>query len=73
MRFSSSSSVAFFTNIILTDTIRTDARYIIYRQTGSGEAQLEVNFISGNNNTIKIKKTSTTYDGCTRLRIFGIK
>ena len=75
MNFSSSSNIALFTSIIRVDTIRTDYRYQIYRQTGSSkyEGSVSMWFFSDNNTDVKMSKFSATYDGCRRLRIFGIK
>ena len=75
MNFSWSSNVALFTNIIIVDTIRTDYRYIIFRTTGAGsyEGSVDLYFVSDNNTDVIINKTSSTFNGCRRLRIFGIK
>lgn len=75
MNFSASSNIALFTNIIRVDTIRTDYRYLVLRETGSGtyEGSVVLWFISDNNTDVKLSKTSATYNGCRRLRIFGIK
>ena len=73
MNFSNSKDIAWFTNIIRVDTIRKDIKYIVYRQIGSSsEGSLDVFFVSENNTDVKIRKVSKTYNGCRRLRIFGI-
>ena len=72
MNFSSSSNISLFTKIIIVDTIRTDYRYQLIRQTGSGEGSMAITFISNNNTDVKLSKVSNSYNGCRRLRIFGI-
>ena len=74
MNYTSSSNIALFTNIIRVDTIRRDIKYTIYRTaTNSNEGAVHVWFISDNNTDVKLDKSSVTYNGCRRLRIFGIK
>lgn len=75
MNYTSSSNIALFTNIIRVDTIRKDTKYTVYRTSagGSVEAALNIWFVSDNNtDVIKISKTSATFNGCRRLRIFGV-
>lgn len=75
MNFSSSSDVNLITSIIRVDTIRKDIIYLLYRQSGAGssyEGGLNIGFVSENNTDIKIVKFNAAYNGCRRLRIFGI-
>ena len=75
MNFSSSSDINLITSIIRVDTINKDIRYLVYRQAGAGssyEGGLNVSFVSENNTDVKIFKFNTAYNGCRRLRIFGI-
>lgn len=74
MNFTPSSNIYFFTNIIRADTIRTDYGYVLTRNMGTNsEGTVTIRFISDNNTDVKLKKISNVYNGCRRLRIFGIK
>ena len=75
MNYTSSSNIALFTNIIRVDTIRRNIKYTVYRTSASGsvEGALSTRFISDNNTDVIINKTSSTFNGCRRLRIFGVK
>ena len=74
MNYTSSSNISLFTNIIRVDTIRIDIKYAVYRTSGDGstEGALNIRFVSDNNTDVNISKSSTTYNGCRRLRIFGV-
>ena len=75
MNFSNANDINLITNIIRVDTIRKDNNYLVYRQLGSSSgyaAELIIGFDSEKNTDIKIYKVSQVYNGCRRLRIFGI-
>lgn len=75
MNFSRSDDINLITNIIRVDTINKDINYLIYRQVGataSYEGGLVLGFVSENNTDVTMYKFNGGYNGCRRLRIFGI-
>ena len=75
MNFSSSNDINLITSIIRVDTIRKDIKYLLYRQAGASsgyEGGLNLDFVNENNTDVKIYKFNNAYNGCRRLRIFGI-
>ena len=75
MNFSSSYDINLITSIIRVGTIRKDIQYLVYRQAGASsgyEGGLNIVFVGENNTDVKIYKFNSVYNGCRRLRIFGI-
>ena len=75
MNFSNSDDINLITSVIRVDTINKDIKYLVYRQVGASsgyEGGLNVGFVSENNTDVKIFKINAVYNGCRRLRIFGI-
>lgn len=75
MNFSRTDDINLITSIIRMDALRKDIMYLVYRQAGASsgyEGGLNVCFVSENNTDVKIVKFNNAYNGCRRLRIFGI-
>ena len=75
MNFSNTDDINLITSIIRVDTINKDIVYLVYRQAGASNSYsggLNVGFVSENNTDVKIYKFNNVYNGCRRLRIFGI-